>query len=246
MAAGRDIGIIGGGQIGANYQFSTWVVGVEGTFSGTNTSGSGRVTNTALTTNSFTSAPQWLATVTGRIGYADNDWLFYGKFGGAIMHTEYTETILGAGGAASGASELDDNRTGFVAGAGIVNWQSYYGQNKIDQWMIPFFGASVYQDPAVYARSSPITFITHSQTPVLILQGERDYQVTMKDFDLWKTGLAGRAGVTMRSFPALNHLFLAGEGKSTPKEYEQPGHVAAEVVDAIASWIAAGSPAAVR
>ena len=31
-----------------------------------------------------------------------------------------------------------------VAGAGIVNWQSYYGQNKIDQWMIPFFGASVY------------------------------------------------------------------------------------------------------
>ena len=34
-----------------------------------------------------------------------------------------------------------------VAGAGIVNWQSYYGLNKIDQWMIPFFGASVYQDP---------------------------------------------------------------------------------------------------
>ena len=39
-----------------------------------------------------------------------------------------------------------------VAGAGVVNWQSYYGQNKIDQWMIPFFGASVYQDPAVYAK----------------------------------------------------------------------------------------------
>jgi dipeptidyl aminopeptidase/acylaminoacyl peptidase len=36
-----------------------------------------------------------------------------------------------------------------VAGAGIVNWQSYYGQNKIDQWMIPFFGSSVYQDPGV-------------------------------------------------------------------------------------------------
>ena len=58
-----------------------------------------------------------------------------------------------------------------VAGAGIVNWQSYYGQNKIDQWMIPFFGASVYQDPAVYAQSSPITFIMQSKTPVLILQG---------------------------------------------------------------------------
>ncbi len=64
-----------------------------------------------------------------------------------------------------------------VAGAGVVNWQSYYGQNDIDQWMIPFFGASVYQDPQVYAKSSPITFIEHSKTPVLILQGERDEEV---------------------------------------------------------------------
>jgi dipeptidyl aminopeptidase/acylaminoacyl peptidase len=64
-----------------------------------------------------------------------------------------------------------------VAGAGVVNWQSYYGQNDIDEWMIPFFGASVYEDPGVYARSSPITFITHSHTPVLVLQGERDEEV---------------------------------------------------------------------
>ena len=34
-----------------------------------------------------------------------------------------------------------------VAGAGIANWQSYYGENSIDQWMLPFFGASVYDDP---------------------------------------------------------------------------------------------------
>ncbi len=43
-----------------------------------------------------------------------------------------------------------------VAGAGIANWQSYYGENLIDQWMIPYFGSSVYDNPAVYARSSPI------------------------------------------------------------------------------------------
>jgi|HubBroStandDraft_4_1064222.scaffolds.fasta_scaffold00009_4 dipeptidyl aminopeptidase/acylaminoacyl peptidase len=73
-----------------------------------------------------------------------------------------------------------------VAGAGIVNWQSYYGQNKIDQWMVPYFGASVYQDPAVYARSSPITFITQSKTPVLILQGERDEEVPAPQaFEFW-------------------------------------------------------------
>jgi dipeptidyl aminopeptidase/acylaminoacyl peptidase len=73
-----------------------------------------------------------------------------------------------------------------VTGAGVVNWQSYYGQNKIDEWMIPFFGASVYQDPDVYARSSPITFILHSKTPVLILQGERDEEVPAPQaFEFW-------------------------------------------------------------
>ncbi len=50
-----------------------------------------------------------------------------------------------------------------VAGAGIANWQSYYGQNGIDQWLIPYFGASVYDDPAIYARSSPINFIKKRQ-----------------------------------------------------------------------------------
>jgi dipeptidyl aminopeptidase/acylaminoacyl peptidase len=63
-----------------------------------------------------------------------------------------------------------------VAGAGIANWQSYYGQNGIDQWLIPYFGASVYDDPAVYARSSPITFIKRVKTPTLILVGERDLE----------------------------------------------------------------------
>ena len=64
-----------------------------------------------------------------------------------------------------------------VAGAGVADWQSYYGQNGIDQWMIPFFGKSVYDDPTVYAKSSPMTFIKNSHTPVLILQGERDEEV---------------------------------------------------------------------
>jgi dipeptidyl aminopeptidase/acylaminoacyl peptidase len=61
-----------------------------------------------------------------------------------------------------------------VAGAGIANWQSYYGQNGIDQWLLPYFGATVYDDPAVYARSSPITFIKQVRTPSLVLVGERD------------------------------------------------------------------------
>ena len=63
-----------------------------------------------------------------------------------------------------------------VAGAGIANWQSYYGENGIDAWMIPYFGASVYADPAVYAKSSPITFINQVHTPTLSVVGENDIE----------------------------------------------------------------------
>jgi dipeptidyl aminopeptidase/acylaminoacyl peptidase len=64
-----------------------------------------------------------------------------------------------------------------VAGAGLSNWLSYYGENDIDQWMIPFFGKSVYDDPAVYAKSSPINFVKNVRTPTLILVGDRDGEV---------------------------------------------------------------------
>jgi dipeptidyl aminopeptidase/acylaminoacyl peptidase len=63
-----------------------------------------------------------------------------------------------------------------VAGAGVSNWQSYYGENGIDQWLLPYFGATVYDDPAVYARSSPMTFIKRVRTPTLVLVGERDVE----------------------------------------------------------------------
>jgi outer membrane immunogenic protein len=118
-ANSSPVGLIGGAQAGVNYQFSSLVVGAEASISDTNTSGSGRVLNSALATDSFTSAPQWLATATGRIGFAVNDWLFYAKGGWAMMHVKYTQTILGAGGLATSAALLSDNRNGFVAGVGV-------------------------------------------------------------------------------------------------------------------------------
>ncbi|HSP17531.1 MAG TPA: S9 family peptidase [Thermoanaerobaculia bacterium] len=73
-----------------------------------------------------------------------------------------------------------------VAGAGVANWQSYYGQNSIDEWMIPFFGASVYDDPHIYARSSPIEFIRNVKTPTLVLVGDRDGEVPApQSFEFW-------------------------------------------------------------
>lgn len=73
--------------------------------------------------------------------------------------------------------------------------------------------------------------------PMLILQGERDYQVTAADLQGWRTALGSHANVTIKSYPTLNHLFLPGAGKSTPQEYTQAGHIPDTVLDDIASWI---------
>jgi len=73
-----------------------------------------------------------------------------------------------------------------VAGAGLSDWQSYYGENQIDGWMIPFFGASVYDDPAAYAKSSAINFIKHDRTPALVVVGERDEECPApQSFEYW-------------------------------------------------------------
>jgi fermentation-respiration switch protein FrsA (DUF1100 family) len=73
--------------------------------------------------------------------------------------------------------------------------------------------------------------------PMLILQGGRDYQVTTADFELWKKALSGRKNVELKNYPKLNHLFILGEGKATPADYERESHVAREVIDDIAAWV---------
>jgi dienelactone hydrolase len=74
--------------------------------------------------------------------------------------------------------------------------------------------------------------------PLLILQGGRDYQVTSQDLQRFEAALAGRSNVTIRDFPRLNHLFIAGEGKSRPDEYRIPGHLDLSVIDTIATFLA--------
>lgn len=86
-------------------------------------------------------------------------------------------------------------------------------------------------DPAAEARRLGL--------PMLFLQGERDFQVTMEDFRLWKTGLAGSSKATFRSYAVLNGLFIAGDGPPSPEEYRKPGNVAPAVIEDIAGWISA-------
>lgn len=75
------------------------------------------------------------------------------------------------------------------------------------------------------------------QIPVLLLQGERDYQVSMENFELWKTTVGGKKNFEFKSYPKLNHLFLEGEGLSYPQEYNTIGNIPKYVMSDITTWI---------
>lgn len=96
--------------------------------------------------------------------------------------------------------------------------------------------------PAVYWLSfqsyDAVATAKKIKQPLLFLNGGRDYQVTAKDdLELWKKGLAGRPDTETKVYPALNHLFISGEGKSVPSEYEKPGHVDAAVIEDVAKFV---------
>jgi dipeptidyl aminopeptidase/acylaminoacyl peptidase len=95
-----------------------------------------------------------------------------------------------------------------VAGAGLANWQSYYGQNAIDQWMIPYFGASVYMDPAVYAKSSPINFIRQAKTPTLLLVGDGDAECPpAQSYEFWHALKTLDVKTRLVVYPNEGHAF---------------------------------------
>jgi dipeptidyl aminopeptidase/acylaminoacyl peptidase len=104
-----------------------------------------------------------------------------------------------------------------VASAGIANWISYYGQNGIDQWMVPFFGATMYDDPAIYRAASPIESIKSAKTPTLVLAGERDVECPpAQSQEFWH-------GLKAMGVPA-SLVIYADEGHAIRKPENQRDH----------------------
>jgi dienelactone hydrolase len=95
--------------------------------------------------------------------------------------------------------------------------------------------------PAEYWLSlrgyEPATVAATLSMPILVLSGERDYQVPAADFELWQKALAGKPTATLKRYPGLNHLFMEGTGPASPKDYQKEGHVAEKVVEDVADWI---------
>jgi dipeptidyl aminopeptidase/acylaminoacyl peptidase len=117
-----------------------------------------------------------------------------------------------------------------VAGAGISDWQSYYGENSIDQWMIPYFGSSVYDDPAVYAKSSAISFIKQVKTPTLVVVGDRDGECPApQSFEFWHALRDQHVPTQLVVYPNEGHGFV------------DPTH-RSDVMDRAVEWFARYMP----
>jgi outer membrane immunogenic protein len=106
-------GFIGGGQIGYNAQIGRWVFGIEAAISGASlTDTVDSVVGGGIT---FTSGVDWIGAVTGRLGYAGDTWLVYGKGGWAIAGLD----LRGNNPGLPDAFSLSETATGWTAGAGI-------------------------------------------------------------------------------------------------------------------------------
>ena len=124
-------GFLGGGQIGFNWQAGNWVFGIEGEFSWSGIDGAATLTPPGSPSATFSSELNWIATLTGRIGYAWNNWLWYVKGGGAWADEDHSISSVGTPTAAASGSA-----SGWTIGGGAEygfapNWSarveySYY------------------------------------------------------------------------------------------------------------------------
>jgi hypothetical protein len=147
-----------------------------------------------------------------------------------VRQIRYLATLPGTIGANAQAEEPD-----IEAEAAEVGNAATLEKDKPGMVLMGGVGPAYYLSGLRYnevatARSVP--------QPLLFLQGDRDYQVTVaQDLDVWLKGLKGRPGVTVVQFPKADHLFLDGSGPPTPADYEKPGHIDPKVIAAIAAWV---------
>ena len=145
-------------------------------------------------------------------------------FGGGDL-----KDILAGIDAAERVAPIDDNRLGLmgysyggfmamwantqtnrfkaiVSGGGLSDWLSYYGINGIDQWMIPYFGKSMYEDPNAYWAVSAIRAIANAKTPAFVYAGERDVEVPpTQSIEYWHALKAMSVPTSLVIYPDEGH-----------------------------------------
>jgi outer membrane immunogenic protein len=119
-------GFLGGAQIGYNWQTGNLVFGIQGDGSWTSINASS--TDPFIAGLTFNDKVNWLGTATGRIGYAWNNVLLYGKGGGAWVYNKYSAS--GGGGGGGGGATATSTQGGWTVGAGLEygftpNWTTF-------------------------------------------------------------------------------------------------------------------------
>ena len=164
-------GFMGGGYAGFNYQFNQIVIGIDGDYQGADVSGTGTDTSTVDGDIAHHSDKMnWLATVTGRLGLAENNWLFYGKGGAAWAgFSASTVTNTPAGGLAASATS-SDNRNGWTAGGGIEWGFAPHWSAKLEYDYVQFdtstYSISEVSGAGVVASPAPTRSTTSSLNEV--------------------------------------------------------------------------------
>ena len=136
ITSGDLDGFLGGGQIGANYQFGRWVTGLQFDISGTDYRGNTSVPILMGLTAIGHNNTDWFSTLTARLGYTWNNYLFYAKGGGAWTRVKYTSDIFNGGGLVATGSR-GDTRAGWTVGTGIEygfwkNWSGFLEYDYLD------------------------------------------------------------------------------------------------------------------
>lgn len=156
---------------------------------------------------------------------------------------------LGAMAAPKIASKIEKKLAGIILMAGPARQLLDVAKDQIDFLMATAadsvrqasFDDLVRQAPQSYWNSlasyNQVNTAASLRIPILLLQGERDYQVLPKELSIWRDGLNKKRNVVIKTYPKLNHLFMEGEGAPGPSEYQNPGHIPNYVLDDIASFV---------
>lgn len=102
-----------------------------------------------------------------------------------------------------------------------------------DSVMLLRFPVRFWKDLRTY---DPMLKAKSIRQPLLVMYGERDYQVVKSIYAEWKSTVSGK-NFTYKSYPSLNHFFVDGKEKSTSEEYKKPGNFSLTAINDMANWV---------
>jgi outer membrane immunogenic protein len=159
-------GAVAGGQVGYNYQIGPWVFGVEGALSAADINSNMPCAQAFFSCNASVDG---LGTLTGRAGFAFDQFLIYGKAGAAGQHVHYNMNLIPIAGLAN-VLHGSDSRAGWTAGAG-VEFAFSPALSAVAEYDYLDFGTHV---AALTDQNGNAAHVTTSQSTHLVKVGLKD------------------------------------------------------------------------